>query len=165
MEPCLISLLTLMNMAMNNMRGKPCHPLVFTIVPSLARAECSLNTWLIQLNNHLTKNGCFQDRQALWIANTEGRWLHTQGLHVCMHIFMCADALGCADACGCDRGQLWVTFLKYSPLCFLRQGLSLAWSSLSRLYWLASEHKDPFVSVFLALRLRALATAPWYYHI
>ena len=37
------------------------------------------------------------------------------------------------------RGQLQVSFLGTRPPCFVRQGLSQAWSSAMRLGWLASE--------------------------
>lgn len=37
------------------------------------------------------------------------------------------------------RSQPRVWFLSSCPLCFLRQGLPLAWSMLLRLVWLASE--------------------------
>lgn len=36
-----------------------------------------------------------------------------------------------------NQPRMWV--LSSCPLCFLRQGLSLAWSLLLRLVWLANE--------------------------
>lgn len=51
----------------------------------------------------------------LWIAFTEGMWLHAcfVYVHAC---FMCADAFMYVGAYACNRGQLWVSFLKCSTL-------------------------------------------------
>lgn len=63
------------------------------------------------------------------------------GVPVDEHVQVCVYVVYvCMYAClSVVRGQAWILSLKSCPQCFLKQGLSLAWSSQIKLGWLPSK--------------------------
>lgn len=94
----------------------------------------------------------FQDLYFSWLSPTQSFYIHSCFLiplllfvYACLYIYvhMCIEV----------RGEPWVIFLRSHLHCFLMHGLSLTWTSLIRLGWLASKHWGSTCICLLSTRI------------